>query len=82
MKDEKAYVLVTGVSEHDDWEACQSGDWALPFNNINLAALGEGVASGEVVDDQHDEIGDRDQRDEGRVLETVQAAEEGEGDHY
>lgn len=70
---------MTGVREDDDGEAGEGGDDALPAEPVDGAAVREGVAFGVVVDDEDDEVCDGYEGDDGGILETVEAAEEREG---
>ena len=77
LVEDAEHVLVTCVCEDYDWKSGERRDGALPFEDRDVAAVGDGVAFDVVRHDQDDEIADGDECDNGGVFERVETAKEG-----
>ena len=69
------------VCENNDWERCKNLDRSLDVDDIDIAARGCSVADGEVVDHKNYQITNGNKRDNGSVLQAVEPAQEGKGNH-
>lgn len=74
----QTYILVAGIGKDDDGQRAQRLDWPGPLEDADVLGIGMGIG-GKVVDDQHDEVPDRDQGDEAGVLERVQPPQKAQG---
>jgi hypothetical protein len=70
------HVLVACVCKNDHWERCENLDRSLYMDNINVATCRCSVTSSEVVDHKNDQIANRNKRNDGSILQTVEPAQE------
>lgn len=66
---------MTCISKDDDWEAAESWDDSFPFDPANWAGVFNRVIFDEMVDDENDQIADRDECNDAGVFERVKALE-------
>ena len=76
--DDGEHVLVAGVGEDDDGQGTQGRKCALGLDAANWAAVLLGVAGGVVVDDQHNQVSNGNQSNDGGVLQGVETSQEGQ----
>lgn len=75
-------VLMTRVGKHDDGKRAESFDRARPLDGADVAPVVHGVSDEEVAHNQDDQVADRHQGNEGRVLERIQPAKETQRDQH
>lgn len=73
------YVLMACISKHHDWQSAQRLNWTRPVDNANIAGVSVRIGS-EMVDDQDNEVANRDESNNAGVFERVEPAQEAERD--
>jgi hypothetical protein len=71
------HVLMTCVGKDDDGETSQDRNDTLVRHDTDIALETHVIAFCKVVNNQHDEIANRDKSNDAGVLERVESAEEG-----
>ena len=78
----KTHILMTCVCKDYNRKVGQGRNDSLPFDKVDFALFGEGIACSEMIDDQDDQICDGGEGKYRGVLETIQTTEEGEWDDH
>jgi hypothetical protein len=75
------HVLMAGIGKDDDGETGQDRDDTLVGHDTDIALETHVIAFCKVVNNKHDQITDRNERNDAGILEGVESAEEGERNH-
>jgi hypothetical protein len=71
------YILMASIRENNNRQAAERGNRTFPLHNTNWPSICHGVTLCKMIYDQDNQVSDGDESHDARILQGIQAAQEG-----